>query len=1163
MSTPNDPTGSHHDPLDVVIAGYLEQVEAGAVPNREALLTQHPELADRLRAFFADLDRLDRQAGELHLSGEATRDADDLESPGELPRVRYFGDYELLEVIARGGMGVVYKARQTSLNRVVALKMILHGQLATARDVARFRAEAEAAANLDHPNIVPIHEVGEHQGQHYYAMRFVDGVPLSRHPRGDVRGEVRQLATVARAVHYAHQRGILHRDLKPGNILVQAADRGAPAGSIPAAVPFITDFGLAKRLDTAGDLTASGEAPGTPRYMAPEQAAGRKDLTVAADVYSLGVVLYERLTGVTPFTSDHPLELYRQIREAEPPRPSAVCPGLDRDLETVCLRCLEKEPAKRYGSAQELAEDLERWLEGKPILARPVGSLGRLRRWCRRNPVVAGLLGAVAASLLAGTVTSIVFAVQANHRAEAERAARSRAEDAEGGLERALARSLVRPLNPNDGALGDPEVEALWELAGTANERLRLRFLEEAVQTERTSRQLRQRVDQALLAAVGLDPRRREEAEGVLLAGMRDPGKSLRHRAEIAWAVLELAGPGSLTQRASSEVFIQGWAAEEDWERQLVEELTGFAGSDRMVASDAARLLTQVLEKEVASNYPFGRVNWARALASVAMRLEPGEAAHVLMQALVKEPDSWARQHLAEGLASVAGRLEPAEAARVCGGAARLLTGAMKEEVSVGDRELLAQGLAALAGRLEPGEAARACDRAARLLSQALEQEKGGLNCKGLAESLATVAGWLEPAQEARVCGRATRLLAEALEKEATDSQHQYRLSEGLAAVAPRLEPAEASRLLVRALEKVKEPSTRLVLAESLAAAAGHLEPVEAARVCREAARLLAQALEEEQEDWQRARLAQGLAAVAGRLEPAEAARVCRGAARLLTQALEKEQRSWIPQALAEGLASVARRLEPGEAGRVCNRAARLLTETLEKEEKDWARSNPARDLASRNPSGFQGGSRPQDGYQSAEGLALVAGRLEPAEAARACATAAQAEMEALIREPNRDVRLLAADRLSKFIHLVDKETALPAARSVARQIASCPEWRPHNLDLPAILERILTDTSQLQVRRRALNIAAVTGTASQDPLLTSFLLRFPAHDPLPCRLATQDLVELLKMPTCVGQVRRVILDQLGNRYGRRFATHWDFVRYAQEQRLHLDFTTPPQRPDK
>src|SRR6516164_7795780 len=290
MSEPNPSNASAGDPLDAIIADYVQQVEAGQVPDREALLAAHPDLAERLRAFFADFDRIDRQAAGLRLSADPNRTTDQPSAPGALatglsglPRVRYFGDYELIEVIARGGMGVVYKARQVSLNRLVALKMILKGELATPKDVARFRAEAEAAANLDHPHIVPIYEVGEHDGQQYYAMRYVEGTSLARHPRSSARSEARLVATVARAVHHAHRRGILHRDLKPSNILVDSAG-----------TPLVADFGLAKRVDAERSLTESGAVIGTPRYMAPEQAEGRRDLTVAADVYSLGVVLYER-----------------------------------------------------------------------------------------------------------------------------------------------------------------------------------------------------------------------------------------------------------------------------------------------------------------------------------------------------------------------------------------------------------------------------------------------------------------------------------------------------------------------------------------------------------------------------------------------------------------------------------------------------------------------------------------------------------------------------------------------------------------------------------------------------------------------------------------------------------------------------------------------------
>jgi WD40 repeat protein len=427
VTTPPDSTPAL-DPLDAIIASYTQAVERGQAPDRQALPDRHPDLADALRAFFSDFDRMGRLVSPLRLAG-GLDETGTPEPSGRvaLPIVRYFGDYELQQEVARGGMGVVYKARQVSLNRVVALKMILAGAFASAREVQRFRAEAEAAANLDHPHIVPIFEVGEHEGQQYYSMKFVEGTSLARHPRGRAHEEVGGLIAVARAVHHAHQHGVLHRDLKPSNVLVDLQGTW-----------FVTDFGLAKRLaDSGGTFTESGQVLGTPRYMAPEQAAGRKDLTVAADVYSLGVILYERLTGRTPFGGPDLLTLLRRVREAEPPRPSSIEPGLDRDLETVVVKCLEKEAGRRYASADALADDLDRWRTGRPISARPTDAVSRAWKWARRNPAVAMLSASVGLLLLLTTVVSTLAAVRQTALARLAQ-----------GLYLAAQSELIRPSNP-------------------------------------------------------------------------------------------------------------------------------------------------------------------------------------------------------------------------------------------------------------------------------------------------------------------------------------------------------------------------------------------------------------------------------------------------------------------------------------------------------------------------------------------------------------------------------------------------------------------------------------------------------------------------------------------------------------------------------------------
>ena len=323
-----------------------------------------------------------------------------------LQGIVHFGDYELLEEIARGGMGVVYKARQRSLNRLVAVKMILAGQFAGKQLVQRFRGEVTAAALLQHPNIVAIHEVGIHEGQHFFSMDYVEGQNLAQlvgNHALPAKKAAHYLKLIAEAIHYAHQQGILHRDLKPSNVLIDAATDE----------PRVTDFGLAKRLDGESSLTVTGQVLGSPNFMPPEQASGsRGKVGRQSDVYGLGGILFYLLTARAPFQAESLEALVRQVIDTEPISPRLLNAAVPPDLETICLKCLEKEPEKRYSTAQQVADELGCFLNDEPIQARPVARAERAWRWCRRKPLIAILSAATAVLLLAVAIGSPIAAMR-------------------------------------------------------------------------------------------------------------------------------------------------------------------------------------------------------------------------------------------------------------------------------------------------------------------------------------------------------------------------------------------------------------------------------------------------------------------------------------------------------------------------------------------------------------------------------------------------------------------------------------------------------------------------------------------------------------------------------------------------------------------------------
>ncbi len=325
------------------------------------------------------------------------------------PAVVRVPGFEILGELGRGGMGVVYKARQLGLNRLVALKMILSGDFAEESELVRFRLEAEAVARLHHPGIVQVYAIDEVDGKPYFCLEFVGGGSLQKKLAGNPQppGEAAELVEkLARAMAYAHEHHIIHRDLKPANVLLTEAGE-----------PKVADFGLAKKLDDQDGRTQSGSILGTPSYMAPEQAGGSKNVGPAADVYSLGVILYEMLTGRPPFKGATVLDTLELVRSQEALPPSRLQPKLPRDLETICLKCLHKDAPRRYTTAADLADDLGRYQRGEPITARPVGRMERAAKWVRRNPMVAGLTFAVVAALLQGTAVSTAFGLLADANA--------------------------------------------------------------------------------------------------------------------------------------------------------------------------------------------------------------------------------------------------------------------------------------------------------------------------------------------------------------------------------------------------------------------------------------------------------------------------------------------------------------------------------------------------------------------------------------------------------------------------------------------------------------------------------------------------------------------------------------------------------------------------
>ncbi len=1172
--------------------------------------------------------------------------------------------YEILGELGRGGMGVVYKARQLKVNRLVALKMILSGSHAGSVELARFHTEAEAIARLQHPNIVQVHDVGEHEGRPFFSLEFCAGGSLERKLSGTPlppTEAARVVEVLARAMEAAHQRGVLHRDLKPANVLL-----------LEDGTPKITDFGLARKIDEAGQ-TASGAILGTPSYMSPEQAGGQtRELGPACDVYALGAILYDCLTGRPPFRAATALDTILQVVKEEPVPLRRLNAQVPADLETICLKCLQKEHSKRYASAEALADDLRRFLAGEPITARPVGCLERGWRWCRRNPALAASLTAAVLLLVAGAIGGTVLSLLAERRADEAAEARGHAEreaktakaakaDLEKAnaaqresldrLEQSAARSLLRPLGLKTPearkllALTEPEIDSLWELSTTAEERLRLRFVEEALRSPMTTRQLANSAPFTLHAAVGLDTRRRDAVERLLLERLSDRDVSHEQAADVALALAALGDIGPQTARQAGAVLLlqikrrkwydaaQGFALARglaavarhldpgEATATLREGLAPGGGMEahRTALMAAAAVVGRLEPQEATAALIKGMSGttdprefgaWSQGLSAALGRLEPREAIAILIQALSRPAGDRTTQAFALELTAVAARLSPREAKEEAAGFVQAL-GKTADPVEV---FAWSQGLAAVAPCLDPGEAAANSARAASAIVAAL-LDAVGKPVKGnvvpmLTQALTTVAPHLEPRQASevsavllramnstrdpallRVLSKGLTAVSARLEPgesaatllQALGTTTQYwalqELSHGLEEAAPRLAPQEAKEsaaAVLQAMNKAPRPETLPALATGLAAMAGRLEWKESVVLCTNAAATLRQAMQKA-DYFALQGLSQGLVAVTTGLEPRDAVAACTPAAERLLHAIRRSKDPATLTALAQGLGALAARLRPEEAAATCFRAAEVLLQNLTK-------PDPHIHASFHLPQGLAALAirvEPREGSAIllramstknapalrvlAQGLAAVAGRLDRKEAAAACAQAAAVLLQVMSETKyDEGMRSLAEGVTAVVPHLDSREATAVCARVAATFIQAMSRTFPFNTleGLSPRLAGILQAEDVSAVRRRTVALAASIGMSlAETNRAGSLAALHVALGPAPGYLSTQDLIDLLKHPLCIGEARHVLLDQLEHHYQRQFADTWEFVRFARQAKLDLDFSTPPQRP--
>lgn len=1071
--------------------------------------------------------------------------------------------YEVEAVLGRGGMGVVFRARQLRLRRLVALKMTLAGSYASPQERERFRREAEAVAALRHANIVQIHDIGDWAGRSYFTMELIEGGSLAHRLAGEpqpAREAAALVATLAEAMYAAHREGIVHRDLKPANILIT-----------PEGTPKITDFGLALRLEGGTGLTLSGVPIGTPNYMAPEQARGQsRTVGTAVDVYALGAILYELLTGRSPFRAETPAETLRQVIHQEPFPPARLNAKVPRDVETVCLKCLRKEPEQRYSSARELADDLGRFMRGEPVLARPVGSLERAAKWTRRNPTVAILSAVVVVALVAGTVVSVLFGIEARQKAgelerqsiqlqDQTRAAQRNAQRAvenEKEATKAMLAGLLIPIDDNPLApwagdeLGVAEAEALLQLRAKSAP-LRVQFLELALDDPRTARQVGRRADWVVQAIVGCDRNERANVERLVVRRIQEPGAPQ----DVTLACARLGLALNIADRAwaerSAEALVK--ALREPTVGQydyppLAKSLT--AVSERLPPDQAPEYAAQVTDALLTrlQNPSLLRIveQLAQAVEAVGPRLDAAAATRAAgsLTALIRRPGSRTSDwpSLSKALVAVCQQLPPSDSASYLNEtvdfiiaahgerANRLPQGFQVNEMAdlmlaaahgAADKLLWgyqARALSALGGGLDAAGVARVAEAILGMLGQAVPVD--------VEFAMAELVEHLDPEMSDRIAEKLVLMLRTTNPTSVTTTADQSLL----VSACRRLDTAGTARVGDAILAAIRNPRTSILgkipFAEAFVVLCGQLDPARVASLEDALIDALVADLADAKSLLRRPQLAAALAFVSGRPGAMSAAR----AAHALAAALcDPQTRLDFPtlQPLAEALAVVNRQLPTTEAALHANRAVAALrsrsgAQTAPRERAAiaaamWTILDPgeARTQAARTADELENAIRKEDisffysgSHNLAEALAAIYGQLDPAERVRRTNAAANALIAAL-RRPGTEIWSLKL--------LADALTVL------------C-----RNLDRPGavrIADDLLTVLGETDIRRLRFEFPQET------------------YKNVAVRLEEPDLQRLLDHPLAAGRVQRAILDVLGEAKHRTFRNTWDYLDWAESHR--------------